>query len=180
MAVIYTIGYTGSSHDDLRDFIKATSAILVDIRFSPVSRAAMWGGNAVARAVGYPNYVHLRALGNENYKNGGPVKLSNPKVGADAIGNIIVKQNRDVILMCVCHDVMSCHRTFAAHYLQRVLASLKPRIVNLPPRYSQWRDQWRDAPARSKPPVFGEADPRDYEAKPLRNNCLTKVHDNGK
>src|SRR5207237_906275 len=65
---IYTAGYQGMTHDDLEGLLARPSgrALLVDVRFSPRSRAPHWSGSALARRFG-ADYLHLPALGNRNY-----------------------------------------------------------------------------------------------------------------
>jgi uncharacterized protein (DUF488 family) len=141
--IIYTIGYTGSSYEDLRRFIEATNSVLCDIRFSPLSRVPMWRYPVIAEAVGRDNYVYVRALGNLNYKNGREVELCNPQLGASTVEDIFAK-GRNVILMCACRDVYECHRWDAARYVAYALATDSPdsihRIVHLPARYADWKE----------------------------------------
>lgn len=135
---LYTIGYVASTPEDLRAYVRALGAMLCDIRFSPHSRAAMWEGRAIAWAVGGANYMHLRSLGNENYKgNGGPLKLHDPRAGAHFMKPVLAK--RPAILLCACFDVYQCHRIWAAEYLARVLGP-GLEVEHLPGRFRDWKE----------------------------------------
>lgn len=133
---IYTIGYSGSSHEDLRRYIIATGAMLVDIRMSPNSKYAQWRYEALLDGIGPESYLHLPVLGNVNFK-GGPIRLKDPEAGAHAIANIHYQWGRDVILMCGCYDVLRCHRKVAAEYMIEALPALRPQIVHLPSAFNR-------------------------------------------
>jgi uncharacterized protein (DUF488 family) len=117
--IIYTWGYTGSSHEDLKAFMKATGAVLCDIRFNPRSRQPHWNVGAIVDLVGADNYVHIKGLGNRNYKGDGIVKLDNPALGISTVQDILLR-GRDVILMCACKDAYGCHRWDAARAIANV------------------------------------------------------------
>jgi uncharacterized protein (DUF488 family) len=121
MHTIYTIGYSGWKPEQLRDTIHALGAVLVDVRFSPRSRQPQWAGGNLAKLVGAGSYRHLKALGNENYKNGGPIKLVDTQAGVAALAPILAE--RPVVLLCGCKDHHTCHRTTAAHALATALGA---------------------------------------------------------
>lgn len=137
---IYTIGYIGSSYDDLRAYLKATGALLVDVRMAAYSKAPIWHGDAIERAVSPGDYIHIPALGNVNYKTGGPIKLRDPEAGYKQLEEILGRtlEARDIILMCACFDATLCHRTPAAKYLAQAFASRRPEIVHLPNHFVTW------------------------------------------
>jgi len=81
--MLYTLGYTGRKPVDVHQLAIAHRAMLVDIRFSPRSRAAYWQKGALERLLG-DRYVHLQALGNVNYRTGGPVQLADYATGKAA------------------------------------------------------------------------------------------------
>lgn len=138
---IYTLGYEGSSPDDIRRYVKELHAVLVDIRMSPHSRAAMWEGKALSWYVGGANYMHLVVLGNENYRH--PelgIKLHNPQAGVRALEPVL--RRRSIILLCACANLETCHRKVAAEYLHQVLGV---KVSHLPARFSNWereRARW--------------------------------------
>jgi uncharacterized protein (DUF488 family) len=138
---IYTWGYIGSSYDDLRAFIKATGALLCDIRLSPYSRLTMWHGGNIEKAVRPHDYIHVPELGNVNYKGGGPIKLRDPEGGYKRIASMLERtlEAGDIILLCACYDATLCHRTPAAQYLAQSFAAGHPEIVHLPNRFAMWK-----------------------------------------
>jgi hypothetical protein len=116
--VVYLFGYTGHTPEELVAKLVETGGQLVDIRFSDKSRVEHWQG-ASLRARLRQRYTHLPSLGNENYKNGGPIKIANLAEGLKWIdgwhtaergmGN--GRQKRPLILMCTCDNPKTCHRT---------------------------------------------------------------------
>lgn len=143
MKTIYTLGYIGSTPDDIRLFVDTTGALLVDTRMNPFSRAPQWQGYAIERSVGEGNYLQCKALGNRNYRNDGPIVLAEPALAAQFL--LGVMQTRNIILMCGCKDVRACHRKVAAETLQEVWARLiknrlDAEIVHLPTRFADWKE----------------------------------------
>lgn len=114
MSRIYTYGYAGSDPAALKSKAVELDAVVVDIRFQPFSRDPRWRTKALAELLA-PNYMWARSLGNENYKNGGPIKLSHPEDGLRMVRGVFPKHS--VILLCVCRDWETCHRRVAAAYL---------------------------------------------------------------
>ncbi len=102
---VYGIGYTGRTLDELRHIIEQLDAVLVDIRFAPYSRNPQFRKDALEQALG-DRYVYLRAFGNRNYK-GGPVALVDYDVGRAALAAL----DKPALLMCMCKDPATCHRT---------------------------------------------------------------------
>src|SRR5689334_4544023 len=76
MHTLYTMGYSSWAPAQLAATVRDLGAALWDIRFSPLSRRPEWQGRALRAAVG-PAYVHVKALGNKNYR-GGPIELLSP------------------------------------------------------------------------------------------------------
>jgi uncharacterized protein (DUF488 family) len=121
--LIYTFGYAGRRAEDLERIVYEHHAMLVDIRFSPRSRAPEWSGAALCRRFGQ-DYLHLRALGNRNYRGEGPVELVDPAAAVEILRPILERQ--PVILLCVCRDHRTCHRSDAARELaERLGAQVK-------------------------------------------------------
>jgi uncharacterized protein (DUF488 family) len=110
---VYGIGYSGKDPEAVRRIAEALDAVVFDIRFSPRSRDPRWAGRNVAAALGAGRYEHVRALGNRNYK-GGPVELVDFEAGLRRIFD----SERPVILMCVCRDPATCHRTVVGRRLE--------------------------------------------------------------
>lgn len=127
MTTIYTFGYTGSSHAVLEAHLQNTGALLVDIRMSRRSRNHAWREAALWEVFDHSWYLPLSALGNVNYRNGGPIALYEPADGLAQLRPILAR--RPVILLCACADYQTCHRLTAALYLQ---AHLGGEVVHLP------------------------------------------------
>lgn len=119
MHTLYTIGYSGWKPEQLACVISSLNAMLVDIRFSPRSRVPQWNGGRLATLVGPESYLHLKALGNANYKNGGPVELVAVHAGIASVADILC--TRPVVLLCGCKDHATCHRTNAAEAIAEAL-----------------------------------------------------------
>lgn len=102
---VYGIGYSGRTLEDLKRIVKALDATLVDISFAPYSRNPVFRKAALEKTLG-DRYVYLRAFGNRNYK-GGPVEIVDYDAGKAALEAL----DKPALLMCVCKDAATCHRT---------------------------------------------------------------------
>jgi uncharacterized protein (DUF488 family) len=102
---VYSIGYGGRSPAQLLSILEEKDAVLFDIRFSPASMNPQWSRKQLSQTLGN-RYVHVQALGNANYKNGGEIKL----VDFDLGRKIIDASAKPVVLMCACKDFRTCHR----------------------------------------------------------------------
>ena len=111
----------------------------------------MWDGRAIAQAVGSHSYEHMRAFGNTNYNNGGPIQIADFRSGCQQVRAMLEKHA--VILMCVCQDWEECHRRIVADQLATVLGV---EVEHLPGRFAVWKG------GQAERPVFGEADPAHY------------------
>ena len=101
----YGIGYSGRTADDLKRIVEELDGYLVDIRFTPHSRNPSFRKAALEAAFG-DRYVYLRAFGNRNYK-GGPVEIVDYEAGKAALEAL----DKPALLLCVCRDPKTCHRT---------------------------------------------------------------------
>jgi uncharacterized protein (DUF488 family) len=127
---LYTLGYSGWKLDEFCAQIEAVNALLFDIRFSPNSRAPQWAQKNLRTKL-QEKYVHVRDLGNRNYK-GGPVDIVDYDAGK-ALVDSHLRTGNSVILLCVCADVTQCHRLQVATQLE---ADLKVTAIHLQrPRY---------------------------------------------
>ena len=72
--MIYTIGYTGIPLAQLQAFLDAHQALLVDLRYRPLSRNPVYNQKARQAALG-GRYVYVGELGNRHYKPNQPMVL---------------------------------------------------------------------------------------------------------
>jgi uncharacterized protein (DUF488 family) len=115
MHTIYTVGYLGMQPEALLAHVERLGALLIDVRYVAWSRAPRWRPTALKQLVGESNYLWLKALGNVNYRSGGPVQLADPASVVEQVRAIL--HERPVILLCACSDIATCHRRDAALYL---------------------------------------------------------------
>lgn len=131
--VLYTLGYCGLKPDDLTAYLRRLDAVLVDVRFSARSMQPCWRRQGLITIVGQARYIHLRQLGNRNYK-GGPIELAAPDGAVMEMTALLEQQ--PAILLCGCADWHACHRTSAADWLAiRLGPALVTKIVHLPTAY---------------------------------------------
>lgn len=135
--ILYTLGYTGLKPDDLVVYLDHLGAQLIDVRMSPRSMQPRWTRAGLIKLVGAERYTHLNALGNKNYKTGGPIELQNPEAAVAHISSILAQ--RPGILLCGCADYRECHRTVAAEWLaNRLGAAYVTQVVHLPTRFADF------------------------------------------
>lgn len=125
--IVYTAGYTDLTPEALLAAANTLGAIIADIRIEPRSRKAVWNKKRLMAAWG-SQYVHVGELGNRNYKGafGEGTLLVDVETGVARIADLLAQQ--PVILMCVCADAASCHRTPAA---EAVAAHTGAEIIHL-------------------------------------------------
>ena len=111
---IHTLGYSGWNVDAVASLLERLDAVLVDVRMSPRSRNSDYSGKRLAERLG-ERYVHVRELGNSNYR-GGPIRLVDFKAGALRVEELI-DAGRTCVVMCACADVNICHRKHVAEAL---------------------------------------------------------------
>lgn len=113
MHTLYTIGYTSLTPDLILKKAIDLDALIADIRISPLSRVPHWTKAQLERAW-TGRYIHIRELGNKNYKGefGEGVLLVDPDEGANRVIKLLGVQ--PVMLMCACKDWQTCHRKNAA------------------------------------------------------------------
>ena len=127
---IYTAGYgAGWSPTMLADVLDRHAAILLDIRLKPWSKTLTWQKSALQARLGTSRYLHVSALGNLNYNTGGPIVLQSPAAGIRIVGDQLELHN--VVLLCGCRDLTTCHRNVAAELLHEALGA---PIVHLEPK----------------------------------------------
>jgi uncharacterized protein (DUF488 family) len=111
---VYTIGYSGRTPEGVLAIMNELGgAVLVDVRFKPVSRfQPQWNGKSLANLLG-PLYVPLPEFGNVNYKEG-PIEIADYAAGVAKLRAL----GKPAVLMCVCKDAATCHRTTLAGMLR--------------------------------------------------------------
>src|SRR5215467_13968699 len=110
--MLYTLGYSGWTPQSIQAEAQARNAVVCDIRYSPASRHPQWRQRQLSQLLG-ARYQHVQALGNRNYKSGGPIELADDEAGKQAIAELL-PTGQSVILMCACKDLTACHRRTAA------------------------------------------------------------------
>lgn len=113
--LLYTVGYQQTALATLTLFLERERALLADIRFAPWSENEMWREYTL-RAYFGARYLHVRELGNPNYKNGEPMRLADGRAGLRIIAKHLRQQ--PVVLMCACWNLDGCHRKLAAEYIR--------------------------------------------------------------
>ena len=110
--IVYTLGYTGRKLAEITRALDDRDAILFDIRYSPRSRNPAYSKDYL-QATLKDRYVWVKDLGNVNYALLSPIKIANYAAGKARI----TATAKPVILMCVCENAATCHRTVVADLL---------------------------------------------------------------
>jgi uncharacterized protein (DUF488 family) len=131
---LYTLGYHSWTLRDVIETVAMHQAILLDIRYSPMSWQPQWSRKSLLAALG-EHYLHVPALGNRNYR-GGEIEIVNYEAGRELVREQLCI-GRNVILMCVCADLSTCHRLQVARRLEDDLRlpqtrHLEPPITRAP------------------------------------------------
>ena len=126
---LYTLGYVGLTPEQLRAAVVQYAATILDIRLAAKSPASQWRKSALVQLLG-ERYQHVPALGNRNYRNGGPIQLADPEAALPVIQQALTE--RSVILLCGCADVATCHRRDAASWLSPRLRVPVRHLVKTP------------------------------------------------
>ncbi|BBL75475.1 DUF488 family protein [Methylomagnum ishizawai] len=135
---LYTAGYgAGWTVEALDAAMRERHAVLVDTRLVPFSRKPGWGRDALSAHFGPRRYVHIKALGNLNYR-GGPVELADAGEGIESLAARLAEPGIDaVVLLCGCRDVRTCHRKVVAELAaERLGDRFALRIEHLEPPVS--------------------------------------------
>ena len=109
MINIYTAGYNAWSFYEFKTKIEELgNPLIVDVRYSPYSFNPFWTKKNLTKH--FNNYIHIKNLGNVNYKNGKPIKIYNLDKGCKQLLNSLCKDYDSCLLLCACEDVEECHR----------------------------------------------------------------------
>jgi hypothetical protein len=113
---VFLLGYAGRTPEEIRRIAEMVDATVVDIRWRAGSRHPQWAKSNLAKTLGPGRYVHVPALGNLNYKGerGPQIEIADFDAGRRALDRIA----GSVILLCVCKDAATCHRTTVAGMLR--------------------------------------------------------------
>jgi hypothetical protein len=82
--------------------------ILIDTRFNPWSSMPMWRKETLKATYGERYRWAGQALGNLNYKNGGPICLADPITGLRGLSHWL-QHDYDLLLLCGCAIYEQCH-----------------------------------------------------------------------
>jgi uncharacterized protein (DUF488 family) len=127
--MLYTIGYSGRSLDDIAHLLQIDAALLVDVRYTPASRwRPKFRTHHLATHCG-ARYVWCQALGNRNYK-GGPIQLADYPAGLAQVRTLL-ETHAALVLMCIGSEVETCHRTMAAAQLSQALQVPLTHLMDL-------------------------------------------------
>lgn len=148
MKQLYTIGYAGLSLEDVAQWVEDNDALLIDTRLRPYSPRPDWQKVAIGRRLG-SRYQSVTALGNVNYKNGGPIQLQDEEAGIKVIMDALAE--RPVVLLCACKEVDECHR--------KVIAELVEQRTEMPTIHLSKLDVI-PAPAHPQAPSSDDAEPQ--------------------
>ncbi len=109
----YTTGYAGKDINDLKPLLDALDAVLVDVRFFPISIIMRWR-QVYLKTLLREKYHHVAQLGSRSFREG-KAQIQNLDLGL----KILVSFNANAILMCECADPKKCHRIIIAQELRR-------------------------------------------------------------
>ena len=125
LGLLYTFGYTDVDicPDAAIEQLVALDVVIVDIRYSPNSRAAKWRQAQLQERLG-EHYLHVQALGNVNYNRPGPIRLYQAEVGVNLAGERL-RQGQHLAFMCMCPQLDGCHREVAAQKMREQFPALK-------------------------------------------------------
>lgn len=109
---IYTTGYGNRTPAEIMRLVETLDAVLVDIRFSPYGRPGFKGFELRQRLTS--RYLHIKALGNAEYKSGG-MRIADYEAGRSVLASL----ERPALLLCACSSPIGCHRTVVGAMLLR-------------------------------------------------------------
>ncbi len=112
---LYAFGYTGRKIDTLVQNVERADAMLLDIRYSPRSRAPMWNRRNLEEAFGERYLWAGDILGNRLYRTDA-IEIVDIERGLELVAILAAKG--PVALMCVCVSPVGCHRTVISDALR--------------------------------------------------------------
>jgi uncharacterized protein (DUF488 family) len=108
---IFTAGYGQRQPSEIAELLDELGAVLVDIRFNPYGRPGFKGWELTRHFAG--RYLHVKALGNADYKTGG-MRIADYETGKAALARL----DRPALLLCACASPLGCHRTVVGDMLR--------------------------------------------------------------
>ena len=115
MNKVYSLGYDNVFISNLKKFIFDNDIMLVDVRYSPTSYSIYWRKKFLQTTFS-KNYIHLKELGNVNYRDESEFKINDIEKGMSKLLSMIKDHN--VVIMCVCSDINTCHRQIISDELE--------------------------------------------------------------
>lgn len=109
----YTTGFSGKDIGDLKPMLEALDAILIDVRFSPISELMRW------------RQVYLKVLLREKYRHIAQLGSRATRLGTNQIQHldlglkVLLSFGTNAVLMCECANSRDCHREIIAKELRR-------------------------------------------------------------
>jgi hypothetical protein len=137
---LYTLGYQGIRPEIFTNIALALSWKVLDIRFSPRSRNPGYSKKRLSEALGF-QYTHLPALGNVNYKSGGPIEIPDLDTGLARLRRHL--HFMPCLLLCVCKNYDTCHRktVIEAYHAKTGIQSISvDRLVRGEITFDEWAE----------------------------------------
>ena len=130
---IYTLGYSGWKPDAIDQAVRDRHAVLVDVRYKPVSRYFPFHRKSFQDRL-VEAYKWVGEFGNLNYHlDISQALIADFETGAKIV-EAILAGGQSVILMCGCGDLATCHRKIVAERLAQ-RTGLPLEHLTPPPRH---------------------------------------------
>jgi hypothetical protein len=118
-------GYMAKGSEEcLNALMKQPNAYLIDIRLMPMSRWRPQWNQYFLQEKWANRYLHLRCLGNENYKSNKEIKLSDPERGIPCLIDGL-QLGYTLILLCACSRYEHCHRRTVVEMVQAAMPDVE-------------------------------------------------------
>lgn len=124
---VIPFGYSAPNATQTLDVLMAqdSRAILVDIRYSTVSRnKPAWSHDALQAKYGN-RYLWIKDLGNVNYfQHGMPIKIANAERGIPRLVTGL-ERGYTLIPLCTCANYDTCHRRVVVEMLREKVSDIE-------------------------------------------------------
>lgn len=111
---IYSTGYANKDINDLKPLLETLEAVLVDIRFTPISEVMHWRQPYLKLLLGN-RYLHSVNLGERRFRDDAAVGIQNLKLGVETL----LRLGKNAIIFCACEKQEDCHRRIIADELKK-------------------------------------------------------------